>query len=102
MCVLAVLARGDSYAYEIVHTLAHSMAMSEGTIYALMGRLQAEKWVSSYQGESGSGPSRKYYCLTEHGRESLMQMQQELSILNFQKIKCKKSGAAIRRCGRMA
>jgi len=77
MCVLAVLARGDSYAYEIVHTLAHSMAMSEGTIYPLMRRLQAEKWVSTYQVESASGPSRKYYCLTEHGRESLMQMQQE-------------------------
>ncbi len=77
MCVLAVLARDDSYAYEIVSTLAHSMEMSEGTIYPLMRRLQAENWVSTYMVESASGPARKYYCLTEWGRISLAQMQKE-------------------------
>ena len=71
MCVLAVLARGDSYAYELVSTLAQTMEISEGTIYPLMRRLQTEAWVSTYLVESTSGPPRKYYQLTTRGRDQL-------------------------------
>ncbi|MGN6651578.1 PadR family transcriptional regulator [Trinickia sp.] len=77
MCVLAVLARGDSYAYELVSTLSETMEISEGTIYPLMRRLQAEAWVSTYLVESSSGPPRKYYTLTDQGRMSLNAMQDE-------------------------
>lgn len=77
MCVLAVLARGDSYAYELVSTLAETMEISEGTIYPLMRRLQAEAWVSTYLVESSSGPPRKYYSLTGAGRSSLIEMEDE-------------------------
>ncbi|RKP45271.1 PadR family transcriptional regulator [Trinickia fusca] len=79
MCVLAVLARGDSYAYELVSTLSQTMEISEGTIYPLMRRLQAEAWVSTYLVESSSGPPRKYYSLTAVGRRSLEDMQEEWS-----------------------
>lgn len=77
MCVLAVLARGDSYAYELVSTLSETMEISEGTIYPLMRRLQAEAWVSTYFVESSSGPPRKYYSLTSVGRRSLTEMEEE-------------------------
>ncbi|PCE22479.1 PadR family transcriptional regulator [Paraburkholderia acidicola] len=77
MCVLAVLARGDSYAYELVSTLSETMEISEGTIYPLMRRLQAEAWVSTYFVESSSGPPRKYYSLTSVGRKSLTEMEEE-------------------------
>ena len=77
MCVLAVLARGDSYAYELVSTLAETMEISEGTIYPLMRRLQAEAWVSTYLVESNSGPPRKYDSLTGTGRRSLLEMEEE-------------------------
>ncbi|MDN0075521.1 PadR family transcriptional regulator [Crenobacter sp. SG2303] len=77
MCVLALLARADSYAYELVSRLADCMEISEGTIYPLMRRLQGEGWVSTYLVESPSGPSRKYYALTEAGHDSLASMQTE-------------------------
>jgi PadR family transcriptional regulator PadR len=77
MCVLAVLARGDSYAYEIVSTLSSTMDMSEGTIYPLMRRLEAEQFVSTYLSQSSSGPARKYYQLTDLGQDALLQMQRE-------------------------
>ncbi len=77
MCVLAVLAHGDSYAYELVSTLSQTMEISEGTIYPLMRRLQAESWVSTYLVESSSGPPRKYYSLTALGRRSLLEMEIE-------------------------
>ncbi|WP_028450449.1 PadR family transcriptional regulator [Chitinibacter tainanensis] len=77
MCVLAVLAQQDSYVYELVGRLSASMEISEGTIYPLMRRLQADAWVSTYLTESSSGPARKYYRLTPAGQTALAQMQQE-------------------------
>ena len=69
LCVLALLAHGDSYAYQIASTLADAVDMGEGTIYPLMRRLQADGLVSTYLEESPSGPPRKYYSITQTGRE---------------------------------
>lgn len=71
LCVLALLARSDSYAYEIASQLSASIGMGEGTIYPLMRRMQTDGQVETYLVESSSGPSRKYYRLTDKGRESL-------------------------------
>ena len=71
LCVLALLSRGDSYAYEIASRLSLAVGMGEGTIYPLMRRMQLDGLVATYFEESPSGPSRKYYRLTDAGRESL-------------------------------
>ena len=71
LCVLALLSRGDSYAYEIASKLSHAVDMGEGTIYPLMRRMQGEGLVATYLEESPSGPPRKYYRLTDAGRRSL-------------------------------
>jgi PadR family transcriptional regulator PadR len=70
MCVLALLSRRDSYAYEIASTLAESIGMGEGTIYPLMRRLQNDGLVETYLVESPAGPSRKYYRLSTSGTAS--------------------------------
>ena len=71
LCVLALLARRESYAYEIASTLAAGVDMGEGTIYPLMRRMQNDGLVSTYLQESGSGPPRKYYKLTKSGANAL-------------------------------
>ena len=71
LCVLALLSRGNSYAYEIASKLAHAVDMGEGTIYPLMRRMQNEGLVATYLEESPSGPPRKYYKLTDTGHASL-------------------------------
>ncbi len=71
LCVLALLSRGNSYAYEIASKLSHAVGMGEGTIYPLMRRMQTDGLVATYLEESPSGPPRKYYRLTEAGRTSL-------------------------------
>jgi PadR family transcriptional regulator, regulatory protein PadR len=77
MCVLALLARGESYAYEIASTLATGIGMGEGTIYPLMRRMQDEGLVDTRLVESSSGPSRKYYRLTPAGRAALTAQKRE-------------------------
>jgi PadR family transcriptional regulator PadR len=68
LCVLALLARRESYAYEIASTLATGVGIGEGTIYPLMRRMQDDGLVGTRLVESNSGPPRKYYRLTSIGR----------------------------------
>ncbi len=75
--MLALLSRGESYAYEIASTLATGVGMGEGTIYPLMRRMQNDGLVDTHLVESSSGPSRKYYRLTASGRAALEAQRRE-------------------------
>jgi PadR family transcriptional regulator, regulatory protein PadR len=77
LCVLALLARGESYAYEIASSLAAGVGIGEGTIYPLMRRMQDDKLVETRLAESNSGPSRKYYRLTPAGRAAFTTQKRE-------------------------
>jgi PadR family transcriptional regulator, regulatory protein PadR len=77
LCVLALLARQDSYAYELASVLAEDVGMGEGTIYPLMRRLQLDGLVKTYVVESASGPPRKYYKLTPNGRNAFAAQKAE-------------------------
>jgi len=77
LCVLALLARHESYAYEIASTLASAVGMGEGTIYPLMRRMQDDGLVETRLVESSSGPPRKYYRLTASGRAAFTAQKRE-------------------------
>lgn len=77
LCVLALLARRESYAYEIASTLATAVGMGEGTIYPLMRRMQNDGLVDTRLVESSSGPPRKYYRLTPAGRAAFVAQKRE-------------------------
>ncbi len=77
LCVLALLARRESYAYEIASTLADAVGMGEGTIYPLMRRMQNDGLVDTRLVESNSGPPRKYYRLTSTGRAAFVAQKRE-------------------------
>ena len=77
LCVLALLSKADSYAYEIASKLAKAIDMGEGTIYPLMRRMQSDGQVETYLVESQAGPPRKYYRLTEAGRSSFTAQKAE-------------------------
>ena len=72
-CVLAVLADGDEYAFELVRRLSavDGLVTSEGTIYPLLARLRRDGLVTTTWQESDAGPPRKYYRLTPGGKRSL-------------------------------
>jgi PadR family transcriptional regulator PadR len=77
LCVLALLARRESYAYEIASTLAEGVGMGEGTIYPLMRRMQDDGLVDTRLVESNAGPPRKYYRLTASGRAAYTAQKRE-------------------------
>ena len=77
LCVLALLSGRDNYAYEIAARLADDIGMGEGTIYPLMRRMQTDGLVETYLVESQSGPSRKYYRLTDAGHRAFESQKAE-------------------------
>ena len=71
MCVLAVLSKGDSYGYDLAEEISSKIQIADGTVYPLLRKLASSGEVSTYLQESTSGPPRKYYKLTDKGRERL-------------------------------
>lgn len=80
LCVLAMLSRGDSYAYEIASQLGDDIGMGEGTIYPLMRRMQTSGLVKTYLVETANGPPRKYYKLTAAGRAAYAAQKAEWQV----------------------
>ncbi|QKY71493.1 PadR family transcriptional regulator [Lentibacillus sp. CBA3610] len=71
LCVLALLNKQDRYGYEIVRNISDQIVISEGSVYPLLRRLKKEAYLTTYLQESKEGPSRKYYSLTDKGRDYL-------------------------------
>jgi len=69
LCVLAELYQRDCYGYELVEEISKDIDISEGTIYPLLRRLKSDGYVVTYLQESQEGPPRKYYKITELGRQ---------------------------------
>lgn len=69
LCVLSLLDRRDFYGYELVEKISQFINISEGTIYPLLRKFRTEGYVSTYLEESQEGPPRKYYKLTNRGKE---------------------------------
>lgn len=69
LCVLSKLVEADRYGYELTDAISQQMVIATGTLYLILKRLKDEAYVETYLVESGEGPARKYYHLTDKGRE---------------------------------
>ncbi|MDR3750060.1 MAG: PadR family transcriptional regulator [Terracidiphilus sp.] len=76
MAALACLWQGRLYGLEIIRFLEnHSqLVLAEGTIYPILNRLKAEDLLTSEWVEAEAGHPRKYYSLTDAGRQRLRLM----------------------------
>lgn len=77
LCVLSQLKKADRYGYQLTDAVSQEMAIAPGTLYLVLKRLKEEALVETYLVESGEGPARKYYHLTETGRSRQQQLVKE-------------------------
>ncbi len=74
-CILSILDKREAYASVIIEELkAVGMIVVEGTLYPLLIRQKNQGLLAYRWEESTQGPPRKYYVLTDKGREQLAQM----------------------------
>jgi PadR family transcriptional regulator PadR len=76
MAVLASLWDGRLYGLEVLRVLERdsSLVLGEGTVYPILNRLRTEGLLRSQWVEAEAGHPRKYYELTDTGRERVTRM----------------------------
>ena len=70
-CILLIIARNDAYVQDIINKLL----VVEGTVYPLLTRLKNTGLLAYRWEESTQGPPRKYYNITEQGRQFLQALE---------------------------
>ncbi len=74
-CILSILNNNDAYASELIAELKNAkMIVVEGTLYPLLTRQKNQGLLSYRWEESPQGPPRKYYSITDKGKELLQEM----------------------------
>lgn len=71
--ILEVISRKPTYGYDITQQLRKLgfEDVVEGTVYAILVRLEKSELVSIEKKPSEVGPPRKFYSLTDSGQEEL-------------------------------
>ena len=80
MLVLQLLSGEEKYGYQLICQLSEDSGgmflLKEGTLYPILYRLEEDGLVVSRWSEpKGREVSRKYYRITEEGRETLKQLR---------------------------
>lgn len=73
--ILSILAKGDSYGYQILQDILQisggEWQWSEAMLYPVLHRLNSEGLIQSRWEIQENGRKRKYYGLTKTGKEAL-------------------------------
>ncbi|MFV0406621.1 MAG: PadR family transcriptional regulator [Propioniciclava sp.] len=84
--VLGILAEGDNYGYAILQRVAelsgNELDWSEGLLYPLLHRLERQGLVTSHWGVAATGRRRKYYRLSDDGRDLLAEQRHQWQTVN--------------------
>lgn len=82
-CVLAVIAREETYGYAISQQLSDYGfgSIAEGTIYPVLLRLERNGHIASQYRQSALGPKRKYYTITAQGESALKEFHMQFNAL---------------------
>jgi len=79
--ILNILRQGDSYGYEIYKTImelcGNAYELKEATLYSAFRRLEQEGCIASYWGDETQGGRRKYYRITNAGKERYERNREE-------------------------
>ena len=71
ICVLKILANGDSYGYQIVKDASQYVEILESTLYPILKRHEANGYVTVYSVEH-NGRLRKYFSITREGKRRII------------------------------
>lgn len=86
LMVLRVIADEDMYGYRIIREIADrsrdTFKLNEGTLYPILHMLEKEGYLTSYDGLSETGRSRRYYHITVQGQFHLAARMEEWRIFS--------------------
>jgi DNA-binding PadR family transcriptional regulator len=79
--ILSILEEGESYGYAIIQKVRElsggEIEWTEGMLYPVLHRLEAQGHIEARWGTSETGRRRKYYALKTAGRKALAEQKQQ-------------------------
>jgi DNA-binding PadR family transcriptional regulator len=83
--ILSLLQDGESYGYAIIQRVREltdgEIAWTDGMLYPVLHRLEAQGWIRSRWGESDTGRKRKYYAITTKGKAALNEQKEQWQLV---------------------
>jgi PadR family transcriptional regulator PadR len=76
-CALRCLESEDSYGYKLISDISKYIEISESTLYPILKRLEEQGYLTTYK-EEHNNRLRKYYRITDSGRERLEEQIKEV------------------------
>ncbi|MCL2189476.1 MAG: PadR family transcriptional regulator [Defluviitaleaceae bacterium] len=87
LILLKVISLEDGYGYSISKTITqmteNRCEVKEATLYSGLRRLENERLIASYWGDESQGGRRKYYTLTQAGRDSLVENEEKWELTKY-------------------
>jgi PadR family transcriptional regulator PadR len=84
--ILAILSEGQSYGYAILKRVAElsggELEWTDGMLYPVLHRLERNGFVKAVWGKSETGRQRRYYRLTDSGREELASQRRQWKMVD--------------------
>lgn len=84
--ILSILMKGDSYGYAVLKSINDRgggiFDLKDATIYTTIKRLESDGLITTYWGEETVGARRKYYHITDKGKEYYLQKLSEWHEVN--------------------
>lgn len=79
--ILQILSAADNYGYEITKFIKEKTQglfdIKDATIYTAFRRMESDGLISTYWGDGVGGARRRYYTITQLGREELKKHKAE-------------------------
>jgi PadR family transcriptional regulator PadR len=79
--ILSLLEDDESYGYAIIQRVRElsdgEIEWTDGMLYPVLHRLEAQRYIASAWRLSESGRQRKYYALTRQGRKALAEQKSQ-------------------------
>ncbi len=85
LLVLSLLEEENMYGYQMIRKLSEKsknvFELQEGTLYPILHSLEEKNYIISYWDTTGA-KKRKYYTITEEGKNQLKEMRKEWKVFS--------------------
>lgn len=84
--VLLILRSQESYGYQIIQELREKtggqLNVAEGTLYPVLKKMETKEWIEGNWKKAESGRERRYYAITEKGKQELETQYSQWNFIN--------------------
>lgn len=76
LLILSITEKEDSYGYQLSQKIKNVSGVKDSTLYPILKRLLEQNFLSVYD-QPFQGRNRRYYRITESGRERYLELMEE-------------------------